>query len=280
MKKRFYPVILLLLSCSAKGQFYYNDILGTQKTTALWKQYKKNIIHSISAKSFESDGQESKDFLLEQDIDLSKKIIETKSGAVSAASSNLSSYFNEKDQLVKTVDVNDISENTVIYTYNEAGQLTVMETNAVTQDNSFSQNEKHVWFYNSEGKPEKMLKIKNEKDTVTVRINYDDKGNASEEVSFARGRQIERFYFYYNEKNQLTDIVRYNNRYQKMLPDYSFDYDNAGRLSDMTVYRVQSSGSDYLTWRYLYDARGLKTKEGCFDKDNKLVGKIEYTYNQ
>ncbi|MBI1783228.1 MAG: hypothetical protein HYR66_17955, partial [Sphingobacteriales bacterium] len=49
--------------------------------------------------------------------------------------------------------------------------------------------------------------------------------------------------------------------------------------NEMTVYRVQSSGSDYLTWMYLYDEKGLKLKEACVDKDRKLVGKIEYSYN-
>lgn len=280
MKKLICPAILLFITTFTKAQFYYNDILGTKKTSEQWKLYKQHSINSVNAKSFESDGEPSKDFFLQQNIDLSKRMIETKSGAVSSASSNLSSYFNEKGDLIKTVDENDISENTSIYTYNNNGQLISIEVNSVAGDNSFTQTEKHLWYYNSNGKPEKMLKIKNKKDTVTIRINYDDKGNASEEVSFTKGKQVERFYFYYNDKNQLTDIVRYNTRYQKMLPDYSFDYDEAGRLNEMTVYRVQSSGSDYLTWRYLYDEKGLKIKEGCFDRDKKIVGRIEYEYNK
>lgn len=279
MKKLIFPAILLFSATFLKAQFYYNDILGTQKTSAQFKLYKLHSINTVNAKSFESDGEESKDFFLQQNIDLSKKLIETKSGAVSSASSNLSSYFNENGDLIKTVDENDISENTSTYTYNDKDQLISIETNAVTADNSFKQTEKHVWFYNSNGKAEKMLKIKNDKDTITVRVNYNENADATEEVSFTKGKQIDRFYFYYNAKNQLSDIVRYNSRYQKMLPDYSFDYDAMGRLNEMTVYRVQSSGSDYLTWMYLYDERGLKIKEACVDKDKRLVGKIEYSYN-
>jgi hypothetical protein len=278
MKKLLYSAILAVLTIAASAQFYYNDILGTQKTNEQWKLYKLNAITGVSSKSFESDGQPSEGFLLEQKINLSQKIIETVSSASSSSRSVLTSYFNDKDKLIKTVNENDISQNTSLYTYSEDGKLISVEMNSVVSDKSFSQQETHLWFYNSKGLPEKMLKIKNEKDTVSVRINYDEKGNAGEEVSFARGKQIERFYFYYNEKKQLSDIVRYNTRYQKMLPDYSFDYDENNRLTEMTVYRVQSSGSDYLTWMYLYDEKGLKIKEACVDRDKRLVGKIDYEY--
>lgn len=279
MKKIILPATLLLITHLLKAQHYYNDILGTKKTTELWKLYKQNTVHSISAKSFESDGQPGQGFLLEQKINAAQRTMETKTGSAATGQSLLTAYFNEKDELIKTIDKNDISENIAVYTYDNDGRLTGIETNSATSDTSFSLTEKHLWFYNSKGQPEKMLKIKNEKDTVTVRINYDEKGNAGEEVDFAKGKQLDRFYFYYNSGKQLTDIVRYNIRYQRMLPDYSFEYDEAGRLKEMTVYRVQSSGSDYLTWMYLYDEKGLKLKEACVDKDRRLVGKIEYSYN-
>lgn len=279
MKKILLPATLLLIAPFVNAQHYYNDILGTKKTADLWKLYKQNSINGVTTKSFESDGQPSEGFLLEQKINIREGIIETNTGSAATGQSVLTSFFNEKGDLVKTVDKNKISENTSIYTYDANNRLTSIEINAETEDSSFSITEKHVWFYNNDGKPEKMLKIKNEKDTVTVRINYDEKGNASEEIDFAKGKQLERYYFYYNPKKQLTDIVRYNIRYQRMLPDYSFDYDEAGRLNEMTVYRVQSSGSDYLTWMYLYDEKGLKLKEACVDRDRKLVGKIEYSYN-
>lgn len=279
MKKILLPATLLLITCFVSAQHYYNDILGTKKTIDLWKLYKQNAVSNITTKSTESDGQPSEGFLLEQKINLQSRTIETATGSAATGKSLLTSYFNEKDQLIKTVDKNDNSENSSVYTYDNDGKLISIEINSITQDTSFSLTEKHIWYYNSNGQPEKMLKIKNETDTVTVRINYDEKGNAGEEVDFAKGKQLERYYFYYNAKKQLTDIVRYNIRYKRMLPDYSFDYDDAGRLNEMTVYRVQSSGSDYLTWMYLYDEKGLKLKEACVDRDRKLVGKIEYSYN-
>ena len=278
MKKILLPATLLLITPMLFAQHYYNDILGTQKTIQLWKLYIQQSINTVTTKSFESDGQPSEGFLLQQKINLPDRMIETTTASSATGQSVLTSFFNEKDQLVKTIDKNNISENTSVYNYDEAGKLLSIEINSVSDDKSFALTEKHLWFYNSKGHPEKMLKIKNETDTVTVRVNYDEKDNASEEVDFAKGKQLDRYYFYYNAKKQLTDIVRYNLRYQRMLPDYSFDYDEAGRLNEMTVYRVQSTGSDYMTWMYLYDEKGLKLKEACVDRNRKLVGKIEYSY--
>jgi hypothetical protein len=34
----------------------------------------------------------------------------------------------------------------------------------------------------------------------------------------------------------------------------------------------------YNIWRYIYDSKGLKTKEALFDKEQQLSGKIEYSY--
>ena len=34
----------------------------------------------------------------------------------------------------------------------------------------------------------------------------------------------------------------------------------------------------YVIWRYIYNDKGLKTKEALFDKEQQLTGKIEYSY--
>jgi len=41
---------------------------------------------------------------------------------------------------------------------------------------------------------------------------------------------------------------------------------------------VSADNPDYLIWRYLYDAKGLKTKEALFNKQKELTGRIEYSY--
>ncbi|MBS1656331.1 MAG: hypothetical protein JSU05_15870, partial [Bacteroidetes bacterium] len=79
-------------------------------------------------------------------------------------------------------------------------------------------------------------------------------------------------------KNRLTDIVRYNEKLKKLLPDYMFEYSDAGQvIQKITVPANRAAG--YLIWRYQYNNNGLKTKEACFDKDKQLTGKIEYVYS-
>jgi YD repeat-containing protein len=90
------------------------------------------------------------------------------------------------------------------------------------------------------------------------------------------GRMTGNLYYYYNDKNQMTDIVRYNDRAQRLLPDYMFEYSPAGQVIQKIT--VPGNNSEYLIWRYQYDARGLKIKEACFDKAKQLIGRIEYQY--
>ena len=88
---------------------------------------------------------------------------------------------------------------------------------------------------------------------------------------------IENYYYYYNDKNWLTDIVRYNNKAKKMLPDFLYEYDTEGRVSKMI--QVIAGGTNYNIWVYTYNSLGLKEKEVCYDKKKQLLGTVEYLYN-
>jgi len=61
-----------------------------------------------------------------------------------------------------------------------------------------------------------------------------------------------------------------------MLPDFLFAYNNNGTLSQLT--QVPQGSSDYITWQYVYDERGLKIKDALFDKHQQLLGTVTYTY--
>ena len=74
----------------------------------------------------------------------------------------------------------------------------------------------------------------------------------------------------------MTDVVRYNKKAKRLLPDYMFEYSDANQVIQKIT--VPASGSDYLIWRYQYDAKGLKIREACFDRQKQLTGKIEYNY--
>jgi hypothetical protein len=78
--------------------------------------------------------------------------------------------------------------------------------------------------------------------------------------------------------NRLTDIVRYNKKANRLLPDILFYYDDNNRLIQrMTI--LSMTNRDYLIWRYAFDEKGLKTKEALFNKKQELQGRIIYTYN-
>ena len=120
-----------------------------------------------------------------------------------------------------------------------------------------------------------MVKIKNGKDTTYYSFVLDEKGNVVEENGVSRGKKIPAVFYYYDEQNKLTDIVRYNIAARRLLPDYVFEYEN-GRLATMMV--VPEEGTDYQKWYYSYDEDGLKILDACYSKSKVLIGTIEYAY--
>ena len=61
-----------------------------------------------------------------------------------------------------------------------------------------------------------------------------------------------------------------------MLPDFLFEYNDEGVVSQLT--QIPQGSSDYIIWQYVYDGRGLKEKDVLFDKRKELLGTITYTY--
>ena len=121
-----------------------------------------------------------------------------------------------------------------------------------------------------------MLRIRDRTDTTLIRFKLDAQGDPIEETVMYKGVEKEKFYYYYDDKHRLTDVVRYNNRLKRLVPDYYFDYDDQGRLSEMVT--IQEGGTTRLNWRYDYDERGLKVRERCFDRGKTLLGRMEYQY--
>jgi antitoxin component YwqK of YwqJK toxin-antitoxin module len=105
---------------------------------------------------------------------------------------------------------------------------------------------------------------------------YED-GKLVEEKTMKNGREIATLYYYYNDRNQMTDIVRFNDRAGRLLPDYMFEYGDNGQVIQKVT--VPANSSDYLIWRYKYDARGIRSNEALFDKYRQLLARIDYTYS-
>ncbi len=273
MKNILLPVFIILSFMQVNAQYYYSDIIGTKQTNQQYKLLRAFQFQHINAISFDGN-QPAKDFLLEQVIaDDGRQITTHSASAGSMESYFISNYQNNK--LNKTVDSGNNAINTVLYEYDNTGK--VISTSAASKDfdKTFTNEERHIWSYNEKGLPQKMIKIKNHGDTTLVMFSYDD-DNLAEEKWIKNKRIIETYYYYYNPKKQLTDIVRFSRKAKAMLPDYIFEYDVKGRVTQMT--QTQSGSANYLVWKYTYNENGMKEKEIVFNKQKEMLGRIEYNY--
>ena len=118
-----------------------------------------------------------------------------------------------------------------------------------------------------------MIRVKNKYDSIAIFFALDENNNLGIEKDSKNGFK---YYYYYDNKNRITDIVHSNDATTKLLPDYLFEYNNAGQLVQMT--NTEEGGSNYFVWKYSYD-NGLRNREKCYSKERKLMGSIEYEYN-
>ncbi|PWU00560.1 MAG: hypothetical protein C5B52_08680 [Bacteroidetes bacterium] len=261
---------------TVSAQYFYRDIILTSQNRDNQQLFKKNKVTQIELKSFEANGEPTERFVCEQNFNSTYSVSRTFTNGELTGPSSLTSYYNGQGQLYRTVDSSRQSMSTNDYKYDSLGRVIQITNNSFGYGDKVKETEVHLWSYNSRSCPEKMLRIKNGSDSTTVKFNCDDKGNVIDEESFWRGASRDKIYYYYDSSNHLTDIVRYNERAKKLLPDYIFEYDGNNQLTQMIT--VQQGSSDYLTWRYNYNEKGLKTKEICYDKQKQLLGRIEYEY--
>lgn len=265
---------LLMFTCSF-GQYYYNDVVVLKQTNSQYQALKTNRILLVNAKSFEGSDAPQENFVLQQKLINNWAQVITTSTAPSAVSSvSVADYAD--GFIKKSVDTGGNVQSTVMYTYGADGYVSSITTITADTFMNNSSTEVHQWFY-SGGSPVRMLRIKDNTDTTIADFVKDEQGNIEEEHLKKRGRNVENYFYYYNNQHQLTDIVRYNSRVKKMLPDFLFEYDNSGRLAQLT--QILHNAGTYLTWQYQYGENGLKQTETCYDKQKRVVGKIVYNYN-
>ncbi len=274
-----YIVLFTLLSGIAtgvSGQFYFKDILSTQAANLRFANFKKQKVKDIQFKSFDADGNPIEGFSSDQQFSKDYSKVSTSTTTSLTGSTLSTSYYNPQSRLIRTVDTSDGSHTEVNYEYAADGQISVIR-NTTTSAGNFSISEEHIWSYNATGKPTRMLKIKNNKDTTIVEFVLDANGNVEEEKSSFKGAALPSVYYYYNEDKQLTDIVRYNRAAKRLLPDYIFEYDENNRLGSQLV--VPEGTSNYQKWYYSYDEDGLKIQDACYSKEKTLIGRVEYHYS-
>lgn len=276
IKKLILPAVMLVAFQQSHAQYYYRDIVLPGENTRQQQLYKKVKVAEVKLLSYEADGSPSEDFSCEVIPNNSYTQIKTLANAEAAGSSAITAFYNFKGQLYKSVDSSNETVTTYNYTYDSSGKLVNAVSSAYTPADKRKQTETHVWLYTERGLPGTMLYIKDGRDTTTVKFTTDEKGNVTEEEQWWRNTSKGKTYYYYDSSNRLTDIVRYNERLKKLMPDYMFEYNETGTLSKAV--NVQPGNSDYITWLYDYNDKGLRNRERCYNKQKKLVGRIEYEY--
>jgi hypothetical protein len=275
--KNIVSLFLLLCASTTYGQHYYSDIIAIQELGNRMKTYVANKVQTISATGFDDRGNKASDFNEWQEVNADKKILKITTRNGQTVSRQLYK-FDDQYRLINITDSSGTFKSTIRYTYSDNNQLSEMSTGMADSLTTFSEIEQHQWIYTSAGKPEKMRRIVNGTDTTEYQFSADEKGNVADEQLFRRDKGLDQVLFYYDDTNRLSDIVRYNKKLKQLLPDIMFEYDENNRvIQKMTI--VSPTTRDYLIWRYIYNDKGLKTKEALFNKQKELTGRIEYAYS-
>lgn len=288
MLKLFFTVIFLtaLLQQKANAQFYHKDIISIKQANDEILLLQQQKIRSVLVHSFEADGSASEGFSCQKKISKDYHTVETVTGSAGTTPSTLISTYNAKAQLIQSSDSSEITAASTLYEYDDKDNIKRITVYNHSSDDDFatSLKEVHQYTYNEKGVPTKMLRIKNDKDTLEVDFLLDEKGNVIEEIEkILHGKH---YYYYYNDKNQMTDIVRYNIISKDMKPDLVFEYNGKGQLMQMVAveegvnkgYYNEKDVVNYYTWRYFYNDEGLRIIEKCFSRSSKLLGYVEYEY--
>lgn len=273
MKKFFLSGFILLSFSALQAQYYYKDLVSNAQVVSDMKSYKENKIKKIVLKSFEDNGSESNGFFCEKKLnkDYSKSELYTRADI--SAASLFTSTFDKDGKLLNTYDSSLLSVTQIIYTYNSDNLISRINSTVRSSDEDFGNEIKEDHFYKYEnGKPSKITRVKNGRDTTDILLALDDNGNVAIEKDTKNGTK---FFYYYDAKNRLTDVVQANEYSQNAKPNYIFEYNNAGLITQMTA--VEEGSKSYYVWKYSYD-NGLRIKERCFTDERKLMGSIEYQY--
>jgi len=281
MKILLLPVTLLT-SLALQAQYYYNDIIGTLEINNLMKSYVANKVKTVSATGYDNRGVKATDFSEFQEVKENGRVLKN-SSINNFNKTVVYSRFDEKGRVINITDSSTAIQSSTTYTYDATGRVSQILNVVKDSASDFDHSETHQWFYSASGKPEKMWRILNNTgaentiDSLEVRFITDEDGNTAEEKTYKKGVETSYLYYYYDDRNRLLDIVRYNTRLRKLMPDIMFEYDEKDNIAQKTT-TTSSFHLGYLIWRYIYDEKGLKTKEVLFNNDKQITGKIEFTY--
>ncbi|HPH32816.1 MAG TPA: hypothetical protein PLB49_13235 [Chitinophagaceae bacterium] len=274
---------LLISSLSLHAQYYYDDIVGTRETNRLMQTYLGQKVRMVTATGYDNKGVKATDFTEVQEIKENGRLLRL-SAIRNFKKVVTLSRFDEQGRVISITDSAADIQSITLYNYDVAGRVSKVENKVLDSTNAFNHTETHWWYYNEKGLPVTMWRVisnngaENSTDSLEIRFTTDEEGNTGEERTFRKGVETGYLYYYYDDQHRLLDIVRFNTRLKKLLPDVMFEYDENGRIVQKTT-TTSSLHLGYLIWRYIYNENGLKTKEVLFNSDKQITGRIEFSYN-
>ncbi len=282
MRKRFptlfFSFLLTATYCNIlPAQYYHKDIWNAQQLTKEMAIIKQENIRTVSIKSFEDNGEPSKEFFCEKRMDKNHRMAQTVTRSNVTDQSLLTSHFNTNGLILKTTDSTVSALNRTMYNYDNNNRITEVKTFTKADDDAEGIEEIRIYSYNANGNLEKMVRKKNMMQLSTVTFKVDDKGNVVEEEELSANNNSSKHFYYYDDNNRLTDVVNYNERANRLLPDYMYEYNDLGQITQMTATEVGSS--NYYIWKYTYNQQKLRETERCLSKERRLLGSVRYQYN-
>ena len=274
--KTLFAVFVCFISVAASAQYYYKDIVGTKESADLISTYQKNKVKLVVLKSYTINNTPLDNLSIQQEFSPAQKTLRTITKTGFLEPSYLTTYFDASGRITKTIDSAGDAVKTTIYNYNGTGLLTSIVT---TYGDSLAtlKSDEHIWQYDAQNRISRMLRVKNKQDTTVVNFKWDAAGNVIEEQETRHFIKDEPVYYYYDNKNRLTDIVRFNKKASRLLPEQMFNYAANNQLVERTT--VPQNSDDYLIWRYRFNEQGLKVKEEIYNKQKELTGTVEYQYS-
>lgn len=268
-------LFILSITLSAQAQYYYKDILSNRQLMEDMSLYKKRNIHKITVNSFEDDGTPSRGFFCKKTLSRDFRKVEIGTRTADSKPSLFTSLFNEDGTLSSTYDSSETNVKSIKYTYDGNSRISSIRSVLTSKDDDFITQlmEEHVYSYNAQGHPEKMLLIRNQKDSTLILFTSDDKNPVTLEKNSRTGRK---YYYYYDSLNRITDIVKESEINGKLLPDYILAYDDNNQLAKMMS--TEDGSTNYYIWAYEYDTNGLRKEERIYSKEKRLLGSLKYSY--
>jgi len=273
IKRVFIVSVITAIAISSKAQYYYNDIVNNKAVLAELAKLKEKKIKGVKVLSMESNGEQTEGFTCQKKINRDFTEVEIYTETNESYPNTFTSYFDKAGLLQRTIDSSEAGATTIDYRYDGAGRLvSVTSFKHFSDDDAGSSNEQHVYQYNSSGILQQMWVVKNNRDSVRYVFEADELGNIAIEKN---EKTSELYYYYYDLKNRLTDVVHSYNFQKKLFPELTFEYNYEGQVIKMVT--TEKEGAYFFTWRYNYED-GLRMNERCFSKEGRLLGSVEYEY--